>query len=138
LAPDVRLDEPAAAAEPSLHLAAGVRLIRFIRQLVAQPAPGEFIGSEMTPGPAVVSDEQAAACFVRQARTGNHAVGTCRMGLAHESVLDPQLRVRGVPGLRVVDASAISVLVSGNTNGPVMVMAWRAAELIPNREDHVS
>jgi choline dehydrogenase len=52
------------------------------------------------------------------------------MGLDADSVLDPQLRVRGVRGLRIVDASAMPGLVSGNTNGPVMALAWRAAELI--------
>ena len=113
---------------------AGVRLIRFVRGLAAQPALSGFVAAELAPGAEVATDEQIEAYFLSEARTGNHAVGACRMGLDPDSVLDPQLRVRGVRGLRVIDASAIPVLVSGNTNAPVMAMAWRAADLILDAE----
>jgi len=59
-----------------------------------------------------------------------HVSGTCRMGLDDGAVLDPDLRVRGVSGLRVVDTSVMPRLVSGNTNGPAMALAWHAAERI--------
>ena len=62
--------------------------------------------------------------------TSFHVAGTCRMGSDAGSVLDPQLRVRGVSGLRVVDTSIFPTLVSGNTNAPTMVVAMRAAEMI--------
>ena len=108
-------------------VAAGARLMAIVRRWVAQPALAPLIGDELAPG-ADVAD--LGSYFRREARTGNHAIGACRMGLAADSVLDPQLRVRGVCGLRVVDASAMPGLPSGNTNGPVMALAWRAAELI--------
>jgi choline dehydrogenase-like flavoprotein len=63
-------------------------------------------------------------------RCGTHAVGTCAMGGSPDAVLDPQLRVRGVQGLRVVDCSAMPSLISGNTNGPAMALGWHAAEVI--------
>ena len=61
---------------------------------------------------------------------GYHAVGSCRMGADAGSVVDPELRVRGVEGLRVMDTSVMPVIPSGNTNGPTMAMAWRAADII--------
>ncbi len=61
---------------------------------------------------------------------GYHAIGTCAMGPNDDDVVDPALRVRGVSGLRVVDASVLPVMVSGNLNGPVSALAWRAADLI--------
>ena len=61
---------------------------------------------------------------------GYHAIGTCAMGPSDDDVVDAQLRVRGVDGLRVMDASVLPVMVSGNLNGPVMVMAARLAQLM--------
>jgi choline dehydrogenase-like flavoprotein len=61
---------------------------------------------------------------------GYHTVGTCAMGPNEDDVVDPQLRVRGLANLRVVDASVIPTMVSGNLNGPVSAMAWRAADFI--------
>jgi choline dehydrogenase-like flavoprotein len=61
---------------------------------------------------------------------GYHTIGTCAMGPNDEDVVDPQLRVRGVTKLRVVDASVLPIMVSGNLNGPVSALAWRAADLI--------
>ena len=58
-----------------------------------------------------------------------HATGTCRVGLDDRSVVDPHLRVRGVEGVRVVDCSVMPALVAGNTNGPAIALAWRAADL---------
>jgi choline dehydrogenase len=115
--------------------AAGARLIAFVRDLVSQPALAPLVDHEITPGAAVSGDRDLAAYFLREARTGNHAVATCAMGLGADTVLDPRLHVRGLRGLRVVDASAMPGLISGNTNGPVMALAWRAAELI--RDDWV-
>ena len=68
--------------------------------------------------------------YDRYGTCGYHAVGSCRMGKDADSVVDPQLRVRGVEGLRVMDTSVMPVIPSGNTNGPTMAMAWRAADII--------
>lgn len=107
-----------------------VALLRFIRTLASQPALAELIVEEMLPGAQVQSDEALLESTFQYGTTGFHVAGTCRMGSDAGSVLDPQLRVRGVDGLRVVDTSIFPSLMSGNTNGPMMAVAWRAAELI--------
>lgn len=76
------------------------------------------------------SDESVLDMLRENGRAAFHIAGTCRMGSDADSVVDPQLRVRGVGGLRVIDTSVMPSLVSGNTNGPTMAMAWRAAEII--------
>ena len=72
------------------------------------------------------------ADFDQMGACGYHAVGTCRMGKDHASVLDPLLQVRGVQGLRVMDTSVPPVMPAGNTNAPIMAMAWRAGDVIKN------
>jgi choline dehydrogenase len=105
-----------------------VGILRYLRRLLAQPSVRSFI-EERAPGAAVQSDEQIIEAG-RQDDACMHAVGTCRMGIDDAAVVDPRLRVRGVSGLRVVDCSVMPTQVSGNTNGPVMALAWRAAEII--------
>jgi choline dehydrogenase-like flavoprotein len=109
---------------------AAVALVHFVRALVAQPALARFIKAETFPGPGVQTDEQIIDTFMEHGSTTFHYAGTCRMGADARSVLDPQLRVRGVEGLRVADASIMPALVSGNTNGPAMAIGLRASELI--------
>ncbi|WP_308208218.1 GMC oxidoreductase [Actinomadura madurae] len=70
------------------------------------------------------------AAGLEQGTCGYHAIGTCAMGPDDDDVVDPRLRVRGVTGLRVVDASVLPTMVAGNLNGPVSALAWRAADLI--------
>jgi choline dehydrogenase len=106
--------------------------LRLSREILAQPAFEAYRGEELMPG-AKVQDEEALAAFIRRkAESIYHPVGTCRMGRADDpdAVVDPQLRVRGVEGLRVVDASVMPKLVGGNTNAPTMMIAERAADLI--------
>ncbi len=106
-----------------------IGMFRYMRRFVEQAPLRGFIDHEIAPGTHVQSDEEIIeAC--RQDDTCMHAVGTCRMGTDAQAVVDPQLRVRGVSGLRVVDCSVMPTQVSGNTNGPVMALALRAAELI--------
>jgi choline dehydrogenase len=106
-----------------------VGMFHAMRQFLEQQPLRDLIDRETYPGPGVQSDEQIIeAC--RQDDTCMHAVGTCRMGTNAGAVVDPDLRVRGVESLRVVDCSVMPTQVSGNTNGPVMALAWRAAERI--------
>jgi choline dehydrogenase len=105
-------------------------MVRYMRKLLSQSSLQPFLLEETTPGAGVQSDAEIIAAFARHGQSGYHAAGTCRMGSDAASVLDERLRVRGVEGLRVVDLSVFPTMVSGNTNGPVMAMAWRASELI--------
>jgi choline dehydrogenase-like flavoprotein len=88
------------------------------------------IVEELIPGRDVQDDESLLESTFKYGTTGFHAAGTCRMGPDSESVLDPELRVRGINQLRVVDTSIMPTQVCGNTNGPAMAIAWRAAEMI--------
>jgi choline dehydrogenase len=104
-------------------------MFRYMRRFIEQSPLRGLIEYEAAPGMAVQTDEEIIeAC--RQDDTCMHAIGTCRMGVDAAAVVDPELRVRGTMGLRVVDCSVMPTQVSGNTNGPVMALAWRAAELI--------
>jgi choline dehydrogenase len=107
-----------------------IATMRFMRKVAAQPSLAALIAEETRPGPAVQSDEQMLDAFRANGQSGYHACGTCRMGSDAGSVVDARLNVRGVQGLRVMDLSIAPTMISGNTNGPVMAMAWRAAELI--------
>lgn len=112
---------------------AGVALVRWLRRLAAQPALKPFIVAELTPGIEAQTDEQILGALRHYGQTAFHVSGTCRMGVDTDSVVDLQLRVRGVKGLRVVDTSVMPTLVSGNTNAPAMAIAMRAAEIITGR-----
>jgi choline dehydrogenase-like flavoprotein len=105
-------------------------LIRHLRSIAAQPSLSSWVGEEVLPGPDSVSDEDLVEASFAQGACAMHVSGTCRMGSDEGAVLDPDLRVRGVSGLRVVDTSVMPRLVSGNTNGPAMAIAWHAAERI--------
>jgi choline dehydrogenase-like flavoprotein len=85
---------------------------------------------ELEPGPEVQSDEQIRAWIRSHAETLYHPVGTCKMGLDDQAVVDPRLRVRGLSALRVVDASIMPTLIGGNTNAPTIMIGEKAAELL--------
>jgi choline dehydrogenase len=104
---------------------------RILRRLVAAPALAAVTESEREPGAQVVADADVLADFRGRAGSVFHACGTCAMGAdARTSVVDPRLRVHGVPGLRVADASIFPNLTSGNTNAPTLMVAEKAADLI--------
>ncbi|HEX2547382.1 MAG TPA: choline dehydrogenase [Ramlibacter sp.] len=109
--------------------------IRMIRDIARQPALAPFVGREIAPGEACNGDEAIDAFIRKTAITVHHPAGTCRMGSADDeaAVVDEELRVRGVAGLRVVDASVMPDLTSGNINAPVIMIAERAADFIAGR-----
>jgi choline dehydrogenase-like flavoprotein len=104
--------------------------IKISRDILNQSAMSRYIRKEHFPGPGVRTQtdfEQYARQF---GRSSYHPVGTCRMGVDPESVADPQLRVRGVEGLRICDSSIMPRLVSSNTNAPSIMIAEKASSLI--------
>lgn len=107
-----------------------IDLVKVARRYVDQAPLRDLVEAETYPGPGCVSDADVLDAYARYGTCGYHAVGTCRMGRDEASVVDPELRVRGVEGLRVMDTSVMPAIPSGNTNGPTMAMAWRAAEII--------
>lgn len=104
--------------------------IRLTREIIAQSAYDEFRGSEYAPGGQAQSDEALDSYIRDHANTLYHPIGTCKMGSDDMAVVDPALRVRGVDGLRVIDASIMPDIPSGNTNFPTMMIAEKAAALI--------
>ena len=107
-----------------------VRAIRFLRSVFATAPLAEQVQSEMQPGSDMQDDAALRAYVHATANSLFHAVGTCAMGLHADAVTDPQLRVRGVEALRVVDASVMPLVPSGNTCAPVLMIAEKAADLI--------
>jgi choline dehydrogenase-like flavoprotein len=111
----------------------GIGLFRRMRELFSTGPVAKRIAAEISPGPAVQDDQQIIDAALDDGYCGFHAVGTCAMGPGNDAVVDSRLRVRGVTNLRVVDCSVLPTMVSGNLNGPVMAMAWRAADFILGR-----
>jgi choline dehydrogenase len=110
--------------------------VALLREILAQKALDPYRGEELFPGPGVRSAAEVDA-WVRQAlETCYHPVGTCKMGTASDqtAVVDDTLRVHGLDGLRVVDASIMPSIVSGNTNAPTIMIAERAADLIRGKQ----
>jgi choline dehydrogenase len=121
--------EPNYLSDP-LDQEVAVAGLRWGRKIAEQAPLAPFIEHEMMPGPDIVGD-QALLMYARMAGTTiYHPVGTCQMGHGPRAVVDPQLRVRGVEGLRVVDASVMPRLVSGNTNAPTIMIAEKASDMI--------
>jgi len=105
-------------------------MIDYARRLVRQSPLADLVEEETRPGPAFQGEGGMADAHLRFGYANYHAGGTCRMGSDAASVVDPRCRVRGVDGLRVVDTSIFPFMPAGNINGPVMAIAWRAADLI--------
>lgn len=103
--------------------------VRQIREIMQQPAMAEHNGGEVLPGPTHSQDELLERIY-RHCGLIYHPTSTCRMGNDKDAVVDAQLRVRGVAGLRVVDASIMPTVISGNTNAPTMVIADVGADFI--------
>jgi choline dehydrogenase len=103
------------------------------REVLAQPALAAVLGDALDLPHGPVSDDQIDSFIRAKAETVYHPVGTCRMGNDADAVVDTALRVNGVEGLRVVDASVMPALINGNTNAPTIMIAERASEIILDR-----
>jgi choline dehydrogenase-like flavoprotein len=110
-----------------------IRAVKLSRRILATPFFARYRASEIAPGTGVQSDDEIADFIRSTSYTVHHQVGTCRMGSGAEAVVDPQLRLLGLSGLRVVDASVIPSIVGGNTNAVVVMIAEKAADLIRQR-----
>jgi choline dehydrogenase len=105
--------------------------IHAARTILTQPAFDQYNAGELSPGPSVTTDDEILAWVARDAETALHPSCTCRMGVDDMSVVDPAtMRVRGVEGLRVVDASVFPYVTNGNIYAPVMMVAEKAADLV--------
>jgi len=104
--------------------------IKLARRLLADTAFASCRGVEVAPGPQVQGDAALTAYIRASASTVHHPTSTCRMGPGEDSVVDAQLRVHGIQGLRVVDASVFPSIIGGNTNAPVVMVAEKAADLL--------
>jgi len=134
----IRSSDPFAA--PAIHpsyfsgegdMAEMLAGVRFIRRLAAAPAMAELIDEELQPGPSVQKEEDLIQDIRQRSGTVFHPVGTCRMGPnPAEAVVDAGLKVHGLAGLRVVDASIFPTITSGNTNAPTIMVGEKGADLI--------
>ena len=127
------LDKPTMVANYLTHpddLDVFRRGMEILIDLCGQAALQPYVGAELRPGPACRSASDLESYIRATAESIYHPVGTCAMGTGPEAVVDPQLRVYGVEGLRVVDASIMPSIVGGNTNGPTVMIAEKASDMI--------
>ncbi|MCV7150171.1 GMC family oxidoreductase [Mycolicibacterium pyrenivorans] len=124
----VRINPNYLATEYDRETAAN--LLRRMRSIFEQSPMVERISHETFPGPAVRSDDELVESVLDGGYCGYHAAGSLAMGPGDDDVVDGRLRVRGVDNLRVVDCSILPTMVAGNLNGPIMAIAWRAADFI--------
>jgi choline dehydrogenase len=136
----LRSADPAAAPRILLNLLqapedrrAVTRILRFARRFFATDEAQQVVGNELMPGERLQSDAELEGFARANVRTAMHPTSTCAMGVGEDAVLDAQLRVRGIEGLRVADASAMPAIVGGNTNAPVIMIAEKAVDLILGR-----
>lgn len=125
-APEIRINYLATETDRTVN----VEGLKILRKILAAPALKPFVVEESEPGAKVVSDEDLLAFCRLRGSTVYHPTSTCRMGNDPLAVVDQRLRLRGIEGLRVVDASVMPDLVSGNTNAPVIMIAEKASDMI--------
>jgi choline dehydrogenase len=135
----VRIASPAPSAKPIIRpnylstpgdRRVAAESVRLTRRIVAQPALQKYNPEEFRPGARIQNDEELAKAAGDIATTIFHPVGTCKMGNDAMAVVDDRLRVRGLKGIRVVDASIMPTITSGNTNSPVIMIAEKASDMI--------
>lgn len=115
-----------------------IRSIKQMREINAQSALDEWRGREIYPGPSVKTDDQLEDYARSAVLSYHHQNGTCKMGIDKMSVVEPQLRVKGIKGLRVVDASIFPYVMAGNTNAPVIMVAEKAADMIKEEQNRTA
>ncbi|RZA31727.1 MAG: choline dehydrogenase [Lysobacteraceae bacterium] len=130
---DARIEGNYLSDEEGFDLKMMVECAKLSRELFAQKAFDAYRGAPLQPARSDLSDRELVAFIRAKAETVYHPVGSCRMGSDETAVVDSQLRVNGIEGLRVVDASVMPTLIGGNTNAPTMMIAERAADLILGR-----
>jgi choline dehydrogenase len=140
---EVRLRSADPHAKPAIRLGwfqdpeemrSVVKAVRLCREIAESGPLGELVTTNLDPGPGVLSDEQIEAYVRANVQHTYHASCTCRMGTEDDGVLDPELRVRGVEGLRVADCSSMPRITSGNTNAPAIMIGEKASDLVLGRE----
>ena len=124
--PEIRINYLASEVDRTTN----VEGLKIVRKILHAPALAPYVIEEIDPGSKITSDEALLAYCRARGTTIYHPTSTCRMGSDPLAVVDQRLRVRGVDGLRVIDASVMPDLVSGNTNAPVIMIAEKASELI--------
>jgi choline dehydrogenase len=103
---------------------------RLVRRLASTPSLSPYVLEEYNPGPGVHTDEQILDAVRNFGSSGYHPCGTCRIGNDPLAVVDPRLRVHGLEGLRVIDASVMPSVVSGNTNAATLMIAEKGADMV--------
>jgi choline dehydrogenase len=135
----VRLASPDPLAPPEIafgflgseyDMRAMVFGVRLVRRLAQQPALAPYVAGELTPGDACATDADLERYVRESGLTNHHPAGSCAMGTGTNTVVDPRLRVHGVQGLRVADASIMPAVVAGNTNAPSIMIGEKAASMI--------
>jgi choline dehydrogenase len=124
--PEIRINYLATDTDRTTN----VEGLKVLRKILAAPAMKPFVAAEEEPGPQVTSDDALLAYARQRSSTVFHPTSTCRMGNDALAVVDQRLRVKGIEGLRVIDASIMPDLVSGNTNAPVVAIAEKASDMI--------
>jgi choline dehydrogenase-like flavoprotein len=104
--------------------------MKMIREVMASKRLADVVTGELLPGPDFPDEAALARELPNRIHTVYHPVGTCRMGTDERAVVDPTLRVRGIEGLRVADASIMPSITGGNTNAPALMIGERCAELL--------
>jgi len=125
-APEIRLNYLTTPEDQAV----AARSMRFTRRIMEAPAMAKYSPSEWRPGAAAQSDAELVHAAGDLGTTIFHPVGTCKMGHDERSVVDDRLRVHGIEGLRVIDASIMPRITSGNTNAPTYMIAERGAEFL--------
>jgi len=110
------------------------RCVRLTREIISQPAMDPYLDKELAPGPGVQTDTEIDTFVRENLESTYHPCGSCRMGTDDMAVVDPELRVRGIEGLRVIDSSVFPSEPNGNLNAPTIMLAERAADLVLGRE----
>jgi len=143
----VRLQGPDPLAPPAIlfdylrteyDIRAAVAGLRLVREIARQPALKPYVVEELSPGPAVTGDADLLT-YIRETGVSNqHPTSSCAMGTGTNTVVDPRLRVHGIAGLRVADASIMPVAVGGNTNAPTIMIGEKAAAMILEDARHAA